>query len=155
MCLKNCSLPSATWLVKAHTIPNASLEERGGAAGTYCWKQREKGSLSYGWDINDGRGSSRWSSTLLHHFCSPVTVLLLNIWRLTSGGSRMANRVCGCDVSKIGTIGAVKPFLGGRLDTPHWHKGKKPQTGESCIPDCWHGYRTGDAETADGVIWHD
>lgn len=47
-----------------------------------------------------------------------MTVLPLNMLGLNSGESRVANRACGCDVSKIGTIGAVKPFLGRRLETP-------------------------------------
>lgn len=36
--------------------------------------------FSYGQDTQNGRGSSLCSSMLVHCFCSPVTVLSLNIW---------------------------------------------------------------------------
>lgn len=62
---------------------------------------REKGILS-------PTVRSQWSSTLQHCSCSPVTALPLSIW----GENRMTNRACGCDMSKIVNVRAIKPFLG-------------------------------------------
>lgn len=51
---------------------------------------------------------SQWSSTLQHCSCSPVTALPLSIW----GENRMTNRACGCDMSKIVNVRAIKAFFG-------------------------------------------
>lgn len=46
----------------------------------------------------------------------------------------MTNRACGCDVSKIVNVRAVKPFLGRRLKTLQWCFGLKVQTVRAASP---------------------